>query len=68
MTDGAASRTLPHLAHWGAFRVTVEDDRVIAVAGHPDDPAPLRLEQELKLPLHAGGWASVTTEPASFWA
>jgi biotin/methionine sulfoxide reductase len=34
------SKTLPHLSHWGAFRVTVDDDRVVAVDGHPDDPAP----------------------------
>ena len=33
-------RTLPHLSHWGAFRVTVDDDRIVAVAGHPDDPTP----------------------------
>ena len=33
-------KTLPHLSHWGAFRVTVDDDRIIAVEGHPDDPAP----------------------------
>jgi len=33
-------RTLPHLSHWGAFRVTVEDDRIVDVDGHPDDPAP----------------------------
>ena len=32
--------TLPHLSHWGAFRVTVDDNRVVAVEGHPDDPAP----------------------------
>ena len=47
MTDGAASRTLPHLAHWGAFRVTVADDRVVAVAGHPDDPAPSPLHDNV---------------------
>ena len=35
-----APRTLPHLSHWGAFRVTVDGDRVLAVDGHPDDPAP----------------------------
>ncbi|HEV3227266.1 MAG TPA: molybdopterin-dependent oxidoreductase [Acidimicrobiales bacterium] len=34
------SSTLPHLSHWGAFRVTVDDNEVQAVAGHPDDPAP----------------------------
>ena len=34
------SKTLPHLSHWGAFRVTVEDNHVVAVEGHPDDPAP----------------------------
>lgn len=31
---------LPHLAHWGAFRVSVADDQVAAVEGHPDDPEP----------------------------
>src|SRR5689334_22619389 len=30
---------LPHSAHWGVFSVTVSD-RDIAVAPHPDDPAP----------------------------
>jgi biotin/methionine sulfoxide reductase len=35
-----APRTFPHLSHWGAFRVTVDDDRIVGVAGHPDDPAP----------------------------
>src|SRR4051794_29585982 len=35
-----APRTLPHLSHWGAFRVTVDGDRVVAAAGHPSDPAP----------------------------
>jgi biotin/methionine sulfoxide reductase len=34
------SRTLPHLSHWGAFRVTVDDNRIVSVEGHPDDPAP----------------------------
>jgi biotin/methionine sulfoxide reductase len=44
--DGAAyasamaRRTLPHLAHWGAFRITVDDDEIVGVEGHPDDPAP----------------------------
>jgi biotin/methionine sulfoxide reductase len=33
-------RTLPHMSHWGAFRVTVEDDRIVGVDGHADDPAP----------------------------
>jgi biotin/methionine sulfoxide reductase len=32
--------SLPHLAHWGAFRVTVAGGEVVAVEGHPDDPAP----------------------------
>ena len=36
----AEARTLPHMAHWGAFRVTVVDDEIVDVAGHPDDPAP----------------------------
>ena len=36
-------RTQPHLAHWGAFSVTVEDDRITDVSGHRDDadPSPL---------------------------
>ncbi|MEY2407095.1 MAG: biotin/methionine sulfoxide reductase [Acidimicrobiaceae bacterium] len=38
-----ASRTLPHLSHWGAFSVTVEDDRIVSVEGHRDDPAPSAL-------------------------
>src|SRR6478672_11943727 len=33
-------RTLPHMSHWGAFRVTVEGDRIVSVEGHADDPAP----------------------------
>ncbi|MBA2279980.1 MAG: molybdopterin-dependent oxidoreductase [Actinomycetota bacterium] len=32
--------TSPSLSHWGAFRVTVDDDRIVGVEGHPDDPAP----------------------------
>jgi len=28
------------MSHWGAFRVTVEDDRIVRVDGHADDPAP----------------------------
>jgi biotin/methionine sulfoxide reductase len=32
--------TLPHLSHWGAFSVTVEDGRIVAITPHPDDPAP----------------------------
>jgi biotin/methionine sulfoxide reductase len=28
------------MAHWGAFRVTVDGDDIMAVEGHPDDPAP----------------------------
>ncbi|MEY2405074.1 MAG: biotin/methionine sulfoxide reductase [Acidimicrobiaceae bacterium] len=34
------TRTLPHLSHWGAFRVTVDDGAVVSVEGHPDDPSP----------------------------
>jgi len=40
-------RTLPHLAHWGAFRVTTDGRRVLAVDGHPDDPAPSPLHQNV---------------------
>jgi biotin/methionine sulfoxide reductase len=32
--------TLPHLSHWGAFRVTVDGDDIVGVDGHPDDPTP----------------------------
>jgi biotin/methionine sulfoxide reductase len=38
-----APRTLPHLSHWGAFSVTVDDDRIVSVEGHRDDPAPSAL-------------------------
>src|SRR4051812_2753579 len=38
--EGSSSRTLPHMSHWGAFRVTVDGNRIVGVAGHPDDPAP----------------------------
>jgi len=27
------SRTLPHMSHWGAFRVTVEGNDIVAVGG-----------------------------------
>ena len=36
----SVARTLPHLSHWGAFRVTVDGNRIVGVSGHPDDPAP----------------------------
>lgn len=39
--------TLPHQAHWGAFRVTVDGNRIVGVAGHPDDPAPSPLHANL---------------------
>ena len=32
--------TKRHLSHWGAFDVTVDQDDVVAVAAHPEDPAP----------------------------
>jgi biotin/methionine sulfoxide reductase len=35
-----SARTLPHLSHWGAFRVTVDDGRIVDVTAHPDDPTP----------------------------
>ena len=35
------SKTLPHLSHWGAFRVTVDGDRIVAVDGHAEG-APMR--------------------------
>ena len=38
--DVNSRRTLPHMSHWGAFRVTVDGDDIVGVEGHPDDPAP----------------------------
>jgi biotin/methionine sulfoxide reductase len=28
------------MSHWGAFRVTVDGDEIVAVEAHPDDPTP----------------------------
>ena len=33
-------RTLPHLSHWGAFRVTVDGDRIVGGRGPPRRPGP----------------------------
>ncbi|MGQ0804147.1 MAG: molybdopterin-dependent oxidoreductase [Actinomycetota bacterium] len=33
-------RTLAHLSHWGAFRVSLDGDDIVGVEAHPDDPAP----------------------------
>lgn len=40
---GSGTRTLPHLSHWGAFRVTVAENQIVALEPHPDDPAPTGL-------------------------
>ena len=60
------SRTLPHLSHWGAFRVTVDGERVVGVDGHADDPAPspllanfvdgVRHESRVARPSIRRGW------------
>ena len=47
-------RTLPHLAHWGAFRVTVEDDEIVGIGPHPDDPAPSPLHENFRDGLRRG--------------
>ena len=59
-------RTLPHVSHWGAFRVTVDDDRIVGVEGHPDDPTPspllanfldgIRHESRVARPAIRRGW------------
>ncbi len=63
---GDTRRTLPHMSHWGAFRVTVEGDEIVAVEGHPDDPAPspllanfahgIRNESRVARPAVRRGW------------
>ncbi|HEX5097537.1 MAG TPA: molybdopterin-dependent oxidoreductase, partial [Acidimicrobiia bacterium] len=59
-------QTLPHMSHWGAFRVTVENDTIVEVEGHPDDPAPspllanyldgIRNESRVRKPAVRKGW------------
>lgn len=59
-------KTVSHLSHWGALRLTVEDDEVVAVAGHPDDPAPsplidnfldsARSDSRVRRPAVRRGW------------
>ena len=41
------SKSLPHLAHWGAFRVDVANGRLVDVHAHDDGPAPNRLSENL---------------------
>jgi len=59
-------QTLPHMSHWGAFRVTVENDTIVEVEGHPDDPAPspllanyldgIRNDSRVRKPAVRKGW------------
>jgi biotin/methionine sulfoxide reductase len=54
------------MSHWGAFRVTVDDGEIVAVEGHPDDPAPspllanyldgIRHEARVARPAIRKGW------------
>jgi biotin/methionine sulfoxide reductase len=54
------------MAHWGAFRVTVDGDEIVGVEGHPDDPAPspllrnyldgIRHESRVLRPAVRRGW------------
>src|SRR3954449_7851402 len=71
------TRTLPHLAHWGAVRLTVEgegdDARVVGVDRHPDDPAPSPLHENflgdglrrgrVARPAVRKGWVAVGPGP-----
>jgi biotin/methionine sulfoxide reductase len=50
--DAPRARTVSHLSHWGAFRATVEDGRLVAVAPHPDDPAPTALIENFLDGIH----------------
>jgi biotin/methionine sulfoxide reductase len=66
MTTSDSRRTLPHMSHWGAFRVTVENDTIVGVEGHPDDPAPspllanyldgIRNDSRVRRPAVRRGW------------
>ena len=68
-----AQRTLPHLSHWGAFRVTVDGGELVAVDGHPDDPAPspllgnfldgIRHEARVLRPAIRRGWLDAGPGP-----
>ena len=61
-----ARRTLPHMSHWGAFRVAVDGNDIVGVEGHPDDPAPspllanfltgIRHEARVTRPTVRKGW------------
>ena len=56
--------TLPHLAHWGAFRVTVEDGELRSVQPHPDDPAPSPLHEPRLWPeYHAAYYGAYVRDP-----
>jgi biotin/methionine sulfoxide reductase len=54
------------MSHWGAFRVTVDGDDIVAVEGHPDDPAPspllgnfvdgIRHDARVRRPAIRRGW------------
>src|SRR5436190_11414478 len=67
-------RTLPHMSHWGAFRVTVEGDEIVDVEGHRDDPAPspllanfrdgIRSEARVARPAIRRGWLERGPGPA----
>src|SRR4051812_26075537 len=64
--DVAGRRTLPHMSHWGAFRVTVDGNEIVDAVGHPDDPAPspllanfrdgIRNESRIARPVVRRGW------------
>ncbi|MFK7752134.1 MAG: molybdopterin-dependent oxidoreductase [Sedimentitalea sp.] len=41
-------------SHWGVGVATVQDDRVIAVKGHPDDPAASDINDNIPTSLHGG--------------
>ena len=47
-------RSLPHMAHWGAFRVLVQDGEVVGTDRHPDDHAPSPLHDNLLDGIHRG--------------
>src|SRR3954451_87348 len=64
--DVTGRRTLPHMSHWGAFRVTVDGNEIVDAVGHPDDPAPspllanfrdgIRNESRIARPVVRRGW------------
>jgi len=47
-----APALLPHLSHWGAFRIRVSGGAIVGVEGHPDDPAPSRLLANIASAAH----------------